>query len=101
MLEIEYVKAVSSVGRSVSSRNDVTLVLHFTHCYITNANVTHLQYAADLLSRTASVAMRLFRFLVALSAFLWASEATNDGLTDLVEWDQYSLTVNGSRVFIL
>jgi hypothetical protein len=45
--------------------------------------------------------MRLLRLLVALSALLWTSNATSDNLTDLVTWDPYSLTVNGSRVFIL
>jgi len=27
-------------------------------------------------------------------------QATSDNLTDLVTWDPYSLTVNGTRVFI-
>ena len=45
--------------------------------------------------------MRLLRLFVALSALLWTSNATSDNLTDLVTWDPYSLTVNGSRVFIL
>lgn len=45
--------------------------------------------------------MRLFRFFVVLATLLWTSEATNDGLTDIVSWDPYSLTVNGSRVFVL
>jgi hypothetical protein len=42
--------------------------------------------------------MRLFKLLGALSALLLTCSATNDGLTDIVEWDQFSLTVNGSRV---
>jgi hypothetical protein len=45
--------------------------------------------------------MRLLRLFVALSALLWTSTATSDNLTDLVTWDPYSLTVNGSRVFVL
>ncbi|CZR54668.1 probable beta-galactosidase C [Phialocephala subalpina] len=46
--------------------------------------------------------MRFFRLLtVALSALLWtSSNATDDGLTTAVTWDPYSLSVNGSRVFI-
>ncbi|KAH8815593.1 glycoside hydrolase superfamily [Xylogone sp. PMI_703] len=43
----------------------------------------------------------LFRHLItALTALLCTSYATNDGLMDAVEWDPYSLTVNGNRVFI-
>ncbi|KAJ9154763.1 Glycosyl hydrolase family 35 [Pleurostoma richardsiae] len=36
------------------------------------------------------------------TALLWASSVlcTTDGLTDVVSWDKYSLSVNGSRVFI-
>lgn len=45
--------------------------------------------------------MRLFSILIALVAFLGAAYATDDGLTDAVTWDPHSLTVNGSRVFIL
>jgi hypothetical protein len=47
--------------------------------------------------------MRFFKLLtLALSALLWSpANATDDGLTTAVTWDQYSLTVNGSRVFIL
>jgi beta-galactosidase len=45
--------------------------------------------------------MRLFRLLGALSALLLACSATDDGLTDMVKWDRFSLTINGSRVFIL
>ena len=44
--------------------------------------------------------MRLFRVFTVLLALLWASHASNDGLADLVSWDPYSLTVNGSRVFV-
>jgi beta-galactosidase len=43
------------------------------------------------------------RFQVVLATVLgWIScaAATSDGLTDLVTWDKYSLTVNGSRVYI-
>jgi hypothetical protein len=85
----------------VSSRNDAAIALRFKQCYITNVRSAHLQYAAEQLPLADSFAMRLFRFFVALSAFLWATEATNDGLTDVVSWDPYSLTVNGSRVFVL
>lgn len=45
--------------------------------------------------------MRLLHVLTTLCALLWSGVATNDGLTDVVEWDPYSLTVNGDRVFIL
>ncbi len=45
--------------------------------------------------------MRLLQLFAVLSAFLWGGAATDDGLTKAVEWDRYSLTVNGSRVFIL
>jgi hypothetical protein len=45
------------------------------------------------------------RVLLALtiiwSHFHAAVSATNNGLTDLIEWDEYSLTVNDSRLFIL
>ncbi|QDS68173.1 hypothetical protein FKW77_010438 [Venturia effusa] len=42
--------------------------------------------------------LRLTVFLVALFAFL--TTALDDGLTKLVEWDKYSLSVKGKRVFI-
>lgn len=45
--------------------------------------------------------MRLLKLFTALCLLLWGGAATNDGLTDVVEWDPYSLTVNGDRVFIL
>lgn len=38
-------------------------------------------------------------FLVALST-IGAAFASTDGLTDLVAWDSYSLSINGTRVFI-
>jgi hypothetical protein len=85
----------------VSSRSDAAIALRFKQCYITNIRSTHLQYAAEQLPLARFFAMRLFRFFVALSAFLWVTEATNDGLTDVIYWDSYSLNVNGSRVFVL
>lgn len=45
--------------------------------------------------------MRFNSLIAVLAALLWASYATNDGLTDVVEWDPYSLVINGDRVFIL
>jgi hypothetical protein len=45
--------------------------------------------------------MRFLSLLLSFSLLLWSGIATNDGLTDAVEWDPYSLTVNGERVFIL
>lgn len=50
---------------------------------------------------TQSEIMRLLNIFTTLCLLLWGGAATNDGLTDVVEWDPYSLTVNGSRVFIL
>ncbi|TGO61578.1 hypothetical protein BCON_0026g00220 [Botryotinia convoluta] len=44
--------------------------------------------------------MRLLHIFTTLCLLLWGGAATNDGFTDVVEWDPYSLTVNGSRVFI-
>lgn len=44
--------------------------------------------------------MRLIGFLSWLSLLFAQIQATTDNLTDLVAWDPYSLTVNGSRVFI-
>lgn len=44
--------------------------------------------------------MRLPSILGALSAFLWCASATSDGLQDVVTWDQYSLLINDTRVFI-
>jgi hypothetical protein len=47
------------------------------------------------------LAMLFFKLLLAFYTLLWASTATNDGLTDAVTWDPYSLSINGERVFIL
>lgn len=44
------------------------------------------------------------RFFQILGALLWllvsAVFATDNGLTDAVTWDQYSLLVNDTRVYI-
>jgi hypothetical protein len=45
--------------------------------------------------------MHFLRLLAALAALLFSCHGTSDGLTDAVTWDQYSLAVNGSRVFVL
>ncbi|RDL39323.1 uncharacterized protein BP5553_03663 [Venustampulla echinocandica] len=47
-----------------------------------------------------SFIMRVIAGFVALFALLLTCAATNNGLTDIVSWDPYSLTVNGSRVFV-
>ncbi|RDW84730.1 glycoside hydrolase family 35 protein [Coleophoma cylindrospora] len=44
--------------------------------------------------------MRFSCVFLALSALLWTAWSTDDGLTDYVTWDPYSLSINGSRVFI-
>lgn len=44
--------------------------------------------------------MRFSNLLFLICSICWGAVATNNNLTDLVEWDQYSLTVDGSRVFI-
>ncbi|KFX91010.1 hypothetical protein V490_06125 [Pseudogymnoascus sp. VKM F-3557] len=44
--------------------------------------------------------MNLFKLFVGLFALLWTSHATNNGLQDVVEWDKYSLMINGKREFI-
>jgi hypothetical protein len=45
--------------------------------------------------------MNLQWFLSALLISLWVTEATDDGFTDTVEWDEYSLVINKERVFII
>ena len=46
--------------------------------------------------------MRCFHLLlVLLQALLSVAQFNNTGLTDLVEWDKYSLVVNNERVFVL
>ncbi|KAG0652405.1 putative beta-galactosidase C [Hyphodiscus hymeniophilus] len=44
--------------------------------------------------------MRLLHLFAGFFAVLWSANATSDNLTDLVIWDPYSVTINGSRVFI-
>ncbi|KAG4027881.1 hypothetical protein MFRU_026g00620 [Monilinia fructicola] len=44
--------------------------------------------------------MRLLHIFTTLCLSLWGGAATNDGLTDVVEWDPFSLIVNGERTFI-
>jgi hypothetical protein len=44
--------------------------------------------------------MRLTWLLALLQTVALLVFATNDGLTDVVSWDKYSLSVNGKRVFI-
>ena len=44
--------------------------------------------------------MKIIGALSWLALLVGQIQATTDGLTDLVEWDPYSLTVNGSRLFI-
>ncbi|CAI6088795.1 unnamed protein product [Clonostachys chloroleuca] len=45
--------------------------------------------------------MKILFALAAISRLLFLASATNNGLTDAVEWDEYSLTVNRSRLFVL
>jgi hypothetical protein len=44
--------------------------------------------------------MRFSLLLTALAGWLCGVSATSDNLTDVVTWDNYSLLVNGERVFI-
>ncbi|TPX14294.1 uncharacterized protein E0L32_005490 [Thyridium curvatum] len=44
--------------------------------------------------------MRFLSALVAAVGWLSSALATSNNLTDLVTWDKYSLSVNGTRVFI-
>ena len=48
-------------------------------------------------------AMRLFPLLFSFAVLLdsiYCTDASTSKLTDLVTWDKYSLSVNGTRVFI-
>ncbi|KAF2840093.1 glycoside hydrolase family 35 protein [Patellaria atrata CBS 101060] len=45
--------------------------------------------------------MRLSGLLFILKLFLLSTLATDDGLTNLVSWDKYSLMINGERIFIM
>ena len=42
-----------------------------------------------------------FAVLAALWSLVVTVIATNNGFTDLVEWDEHSLTINGTRLFVL
>ena len=44
--------------------------------------------------------MLFLHFLLGIISFIALSFATDDGLTEVVSWDPYSLMVNGNRVFI-
>lgn len=44
--------------------------------------------------------MRPLLFITTLLGWVSTVVSTDDGLTDLVAWDSYSLSVNGTRVFI-
>ncbi|KAB5558355.1 family 35 glycosyl hydrolase [Coniochaeta sp. 2T2.1] len=44
--------------------------------------------------------MRLQVLIAAVLGWVSCAAATSNNLTDLVEWDKYSLTVNGTRVYI-
>ena len=47
-----------------------------------------------------AVTMRCLALLAFAVSLLTGVAAKSNGLTDLVEWDEFSLTVNGSRVYI-
>jgi hypothetical protein len=47
----------------------------------------------------ASMRFQLLKFLATL-AFVCQVLSMSNGLTDLVTWDEYSLSVSGERVFI-
>lgn len=44
--------------------------------------------------------MHLFKLFIGLFAVLWTAYATDNGLQNIVEWDGYSLMINGEREFI-
>ncbi|OBT81223.1 hypothetical protein VE02_09886 [Pseudogymnoascus sp. 03VT05] len=44
--------------------------------------------------------MHIFKLFVGLFALLWTAHATDNGLQKIVEWDGYSLMINGKREFI-
>ena len=44
--------------------------------------------------------MRPLLLITTLLGWVSSATSTDNGLTDLVSWDSYSLSVNGSRVFI-
>lgn len=44
--------------------------------------------------------MRVQVLIAAVLSCLFFSSATSNGLTDAVTWDKYSLSVNGTRVYI-
>lgn len=69
------------------------------HFHINNTLGKSVSIAAE--NCDLHVAMRFFKLFLAFCTLLWTSNATNDGLTDVVSWDPYSLSINGDRVFIL
>jgi len=44
--------------------------------------------------------MHVLFFLATILSFALLPLATNDGLTDLVSWDSYSVMMNGQRMFV-
>jgi hypothetical protein len=44
--------------------------------------------------------MKLSKLFAGLSALLWTASATSNGLQTAVEWDNYSMLINGEREFI-
>jgi hypothetical protein len=49
---------------------------------------------------TLVTTMRLLPVLATLLGCIWGAASTSDNLTDLVTWDEYSLSVEGERVYI-
>jgi beta-galactosidase len=44
--------------------------------------------------------MRFYTVIAVLLGYLSFASATSNGLTQAVTWDKYSLSVNGTRVYI-
>lgn len=55
---------------------------------------------ASPFDRGVSCKMRPLLLITTLLGWVSSVVSIDDGLTDLVSWDSYSLSVNGSRVFI-